>query len=212
MEALALVARRLAHSEIVNLPRLHAKVYIADGAEALVTSANLTPSGLDLNLEYGVSLTLQADVRAVQADLSRYAGIGTPLTLDLLNELTPLAEELRREFAAIEKESTKQLKKRFSAKLKQANAQFLRAQVGARTAHAIFADAIVYLLSKRPLPTSRLHLLIQQLLPDLCDDSVELVINGERFGKRWKHNVRNAQQSLKRTGRIHFDGKMWSIV
>jgi hypothetical protein len=37
-------------------------------------------------------------------------------------------------------------------------------------------------------------------LPDLCDDSVELVIHCERFGKAWKHHVRNAQQNLKRGG------------
>jgi len=49
-------------------------------------------------------------------------------------------------------------------------------------------------------------------LPDLCDDDVELVINGEHFGKKWKHQVRNAQQALKRVGRISFDGKRWHRV
>jgi hypothetical protein len=49
-------------------------------------------------------------------------------------------------------------------------------------------------------------------LPDLCDDAVELLINGQRFGKRWKHAVRNAQQYLKRSGKIAVKGENWIIV
>jgi hypothetical protein len=36
--------------------RLHAKLYIFDTQQAIVTSGNLTPSGLSRNLEYGVAL------------------------------------------------------------------------------------------------------------------------------------------------------------
>jgi hypothetical protein len=73
----------------------------------------------------------------------------------------------------------------------------------------VFSEVILYLLSKGPLPTVQMHPLIQRLLPDLCDDTVELVINGQPFGKKWKHHVRNAQQSLKRQGVIQFDGRRW---
>jgi hypothetical protein len=38
------------------------------------------------------------------------------------------------------------------------------------------------------------------------------VINGQQFGKRWKHAVRNAQQYLKRSGQIVFDGMRWSLA
>ena len=34
----------------------------------------------------------------------------------------------------------------------------------------------------------------------------------KRFGKKWKHAVRNAQQYLKRTNQIQFDGKRWSLA
>ncbi len=39
-----------------------------------------------------------------------------------------------------------------------------------------------------------------------------MVINVQHFGKRWKHAVRNAQQYLKRTGQIVFDGKRWALA
>ena len=39
-----------------HLPRLHAKVYIADRECAIVTSGNLTAGGLSLNYEYGVEM------------------------------------------------------------------------------------------------------------------------------------------------------------
>jgi hypothetical protein len=37
-----------------NVDRLHAKIYLRDDVEVLVTSANLTPSGLHRNLEIGI--------------------------------------------------------------------------------------------------------------------------------------------------------------
>ena len=55
--ALCFLQNSLRRCEVVNVPRLDAKVYVADEACAIVTSANLTPSGLDLNLEYGIGLT-----------------------------------------------------------------------------------------------------------------------------------------------------------
>mgnify|MGYP001617338381 CR=1 FL=1 len=70
----------------------------------------------------------------------------------------------------------------------------------------------LYLLQKHgPLTTTQLHPLIQNLHPDLCDDGIDRVIDGVHFGKRWKHMVRNAQQYLKRSGQIRFDGRCWSL-
>ena len=60
--------------------------------------------------------------------------------------------------------------------------------------------------------TEELHPLVQLLHPDLCDDSVDRVIDGEHFGKKWKHYVRNAQQYLKRHGEIRFDGSRWHMA
>ncbi len=35
-------------------PRLHAKIYVVDGSKAIITSANLTPPGLNTNIEFGI--------------------------------------------------------------------------------------------------------------------------------------------------------------
>jgi hypothetical protein len=57
-----------------------------------------------------------------------------------------------------------------------------------------------------------LHPLIQQLHPDICDDSIDRVIDGVHFGKRWKHHVRSAQSHLKADGKIRTDGERWHIT
>jgi hypothetical protein len=75
-----------------------------------------------------------------------------------------------------------------------------------KTINAIFSDTILYLLKKKgPLTTAELHPLIQSIHPDICDDSIDRVINGQHFGKKWKHQVRSAQQFLKRQGLIYRD-------
>ncbi len=211
MAALRTMQCGLSHCEIVNLPRLHAKVYVADDSCAIVTSANLTPSGLDLNLEYGVGFTDLTTVRNVRRDLQRYSTLGNMLTTETISELEKVSDELRVEFQAIEKSAGTKLRREFNETLKQAEHHFLRAQVGARSAHGLFADAMLFLLSGRPMVTREPHRKLKELLPDLCDDSAELIINGQQFGKKWKHIVRNAQVFLRRKDAIQLIGKEWHV-
>jgi hypothetical protein len=211
MAALRILQSGLSHCEIVNLPRLHAKVYVADESCAIVTSANLTPSGLDVNLEYGIGFTDPTTVRNVRQDLQRYSALGNPLTTHSIAELEKVSDLLRIEFQAIKKSAEKQLRRKFNETLKQADHQFLHAQVGTRSAHGLFADAMLYLLSTRPMTTRELHRRLKELLPDLCDDSTELIINGQHFGKKWKHIVRNAQVFLRRKEAIRLIGKEWHV-
>jgi hypothetical protein len=75
-----------------------------------------------------------------------------------------------------------------------------------------FSDTITFPLTKGPLRTEELHPLIQLLHPDLCDDSVDRVIDGVHFGQKWTHYVPNAQQYLKRNGEIEFDGSRWNMA
>jgi len=60
------------------LPSLHAKVYIADDTEAVVTSANMTDSGLAHNFEYGVRFSEPSVVRQIRQDVEAYALLGSP--------------------------------------------------------------------------------------------------------------------------------------
>jgi phosphatidylserine/phosphatidylglycerophosphate/cardiolipin synthase-like enzyme len=211
IKALTLFAETLQNTIIVNLPRIHAKVYIADSDFALITSANLTPAGLDNNFEYGVGVDDSSVVANVRTDLEAYARLGNILSTTTLDDLVKTADDISLEYRRLQKSAGRRLRKRFSDRLRSANYQFLQAQVGARSAHSLFSEAIIYSLSLGPLPTRLLHPRVQSLLPDLCDDSTELVINGQFFGKKWKHAVRNAQQYLKRIGKISFDGKVWKL-
>lgn len=70
------------------------------------------------------------------------------------------------------------------------------------------------MLTSGPRTTAVLGAEVSQLLPDLCDDGEELVINGERYGKAWKHSLRNAQQHLKRQGVVVYDPdtRLWALA
>ena len=222
-EAVLRLKQACAHSSIFHLGGLHAKVYIADRKAALITSANFTLGGWQRNREFGVwledaSLVTEA-YRRVQAlwqistplsqeDLIQLARIGAnsqvsrskaPTSRE--NETIASAREIlvRARLWAV-KEKTELAGKRKSVPLSE---------------NRIFAATILYLLrTKGPLTTQELHPLIQALHPELCDDAVERVINGVRFGKRWKHMVRNAQQYLKRTGQVVYDPRTrrWAIA
>jgi len=212
MHALAVFQSRLTNCQIINLPRLHAKVYVADEKFALVASANLTPSGLDANLEYGVGITDVDSVRQVRRDMDQYALLGNTLDKRGVSELEAIAMDLKNEYDKLQKSQEKKLRNRFDEKLKAANMQFLRAQIGKRSAHGLFADAMVFLLSSRPLSTKELHPRIRELLPELCSNDTDLVIDGKAFGKKWKHVVRNAQVFLRRAGRICLRSGRWTLV
>lgn len=211
IEALTTLTEMVPNTSVINLPRLHAKVYVADNKFAALGSANLTPAGLDSNYEYGVAFDDPALVSRIRDDLEDYARVGNSLAPEVLADLAAVGRDLASEYEQFQRSAKASLRRRFTEKLRTANYEFLRAQVGSRSANSLFSDAIIYLLSKGPLTTQELHPRIQRLLPDLCDDAVELIINRERFGKRWKHGVRNAQQSLKKRGVIAFDGRRWSL-
>src|SRR5207247_848733 len=102
IEALNVFSKRIQASVIVNLPRLHSKVYVADRSCALVTSANLTPSGMDYNFEYGVEFDDEGFVGNVRNDLESYSRLGNVLSRESLAELQAVATELRAEFKRVE--------------------------------------------------------------------------------------------------------------
>lgn len=211
MAALKLFSAATNDSKIFAVPRLHAKVYVRDNDLAIITSANLTPSGLDLNYEYGVGLHDDQMVKRIRQDIEAYSRVGSAMSGEMLAEMDSISTELTVEFQRLQRSVKSALRHKFNQKLQKANTEFLRAQIGKRSPHSLFSDAILYVLSKGAFTTAELQPEVQKLLPDLCDDNLELVIDGERFGKRWKHDVRNAQQYLKRQGIIRFDGRRWHL-
>ncbi|MCL4741215.1 MAG: phospholipase D family protein [Phycisphaerales bacterium] len=207
------VARCLPGSRLVHLPRLHAKVYIADQREAVVTSANLTAGGLRINSEYGVLLGDESLIRAIDRDVREYASLGAEMPDDALVRFCAVAAEAKRLYDAQMSAASRKTSRRLIASLAAANEELLRARLGGGAVHTVFARTIEYLLRAHgAMTTASLHTHIQRVHPDLCDDAVDRVIDGHSFGKKWKHAVRTAQQQLKKRGAVRLANGRWSLV
>ena len=137
--------------------------------------------------------------------------LGANISLEELRVLSLEMHDLKETFLHAQNSIRAQARRAFEARLESARTQLLHHRAKGITTHAIFADSIKFLLRNGPLMTSELHPLMQSLHPDLCDDSVDRVIDGVNFGKRWKHYVRNAQQHLKRNGEVLFHKGRWSL-
>jgi PLD-like domain len=212
LEALTQLSKRLPKLELTHLPSLHAKAYIADARIAIVTSGNLTEPGINRNIEYGVAFTDEAIVSEIRRDFDHYALLGARVSSEEIGALVDELRELKTLFSKAEQTIRRQARQAFRRKLEATHVHLLRHRAKGKTTNAILADTILFLLEKGPLRTVELHPLIQSLHPDVCDDSIDRVIDGMNFGKRWKHYVRNAQQLLKREGRIGYDGERWHLV
>ncbi len=163
-------------------------------------------------MEYGVALAVERTVTEVRSDLENYSKLGAKIPI---NEIATIAEEMRDltvSYREAQNSVRKQAQRAFKELLESTRVQLLRYRAKDRTTQAIFSETIKFLLAKGPLRTQELHPLVQLLHPDLCDDSIERVIDGVRFGKRWKHYVRNAEQHLKRQGEIRLDGQLWYLA
>lgn len=202
---------RVPNCAITHLPSLHAKVFIADSRMAIVTSGNLTEAGLRGNIEYGVALTEERLVGRIRSDFERYAALGAAVALADVATLSAEMKDLRALFVRAQSSIRSRARRAFQEKLESTYIHLLRQRIRGKTPHAIFSDTIRFLLSKGPLKTSELHPLIQHLHPDLCDDSVDRIIDRVHFGKLWKHQVRSAQVNLRRQGEIRLENGRWHL-
>lgn len=201
--------------KVSSLGRLHAKVYLIDNEKGIITSANLTDGGLVHNFEYGVLIEDRNIVRNIKEDMLKYYSLGNILDKDLLEKVCQEVEKIEKIKNKTENiiKNTKiaQLLRKTTDSL---NFELLKNRIkGGRTINAIFSETILYLLKKKGhLTTREMHPLIQAIHPDICDDTIDRVINGQHFGKKWKHLVRNAQQSLKKKGVILLKNNKWHLV
>ena len=69
------------------ISNLHAKVYIFDENSAIVTSSNLTPSGLKSNIEYGIEVTERATIQQILNDMNTYWQAAEPLTTVMMERV-----------------------------------------------------------------------------------------------------------------------------
>jgi len=208
--ALEALSNSVRHTTFRHLPRLHAKVYVADEQVAIVTSANLTAGGLFRNYEYGIELSDCTLVRRMRKDILEYAELGAVVGRLELKAYCSAAIRLRGAFERNRRSVSADLQKEFKEKIRTVADDLIRLRLGEGALHTVFGKTIQYLLRRYgPMTTRRLHPLVASIHPDLCDDTVDRIIDGKRFGKKWKHAVRTAQQDLKKKGIIEFDGREW---
>jgi hypothetical protein len=197
------------------LRHLHAKTYVADEHTAIVTSANLTNGGLFRNHELGVAITDPMGVKDIADDLREYGNLGVLVPSDALLDLVDMAQQAKASKATGDRAVPAGLKMDHDAirdnmnerlvELRTAGEAFTTDPKASITAQ--FCDAIKYVLRQRgPMSTRDMNPLIQSLKPELCDDEVDRIINGVTFGRKWKHQVRNAQVQLRREGTIVQEG------
>ncbi len=200
---------------ISSLGKLHAKVYIADGETALVTSANLTRGGLCDNYEYGIILRDKKVVHDLQVDMSLYFELGNQMDKLFLERVRKDVKELQILQKTLDDSiEIHLLRKKIAEKTDNLQEKILtnRLKEG-KTINSIFSQTIIYLLKKwGPLSTLEIHPLIQQIHPDICDDHIDRIINGQHFGKKWKHLVRDAQQYLKYNKSIVLSNGKWMLL
>lgn len=208
--ALLELYNQFAQVKISSLGRLHAKVYLIDGKIGIITSANLTSGGLVSNFEYGVLIDDKNIVSLIKEDMLKYYSLGNIFDKNLLEKINEESLNLRKIKSKVENSvKTTRLGKLLNSVTENIDIELLKNRIKeGKTINAIFSDTILYLLSKhKQLTTEELNNLIQKIHPDICDDSIDRVINDQHFGKLWKHSVRNAQFSLKKKGLIDNIGR-----
>lgn len=210
--ALLALAEALPSIHLRFLPRLHAKVYVCDETQAVITSGNLTDGGLRRNYEYGVRLLTPDIVAKVRADVLGLIQLGSPVSIDDLRVMHDAATQTRTAQQAAEASARAALVKSYREHLQNLTETLLRTRVGTRSLDAVLSDTILFVLRHGPRTTQDLHREVQRIHPDLCDDTVDRVINGQRFGKKWKHSVRTAQFHLKKKGLVTLSSRLWSLV
>jgi phosphatidylserine/phosphatidylglycerophosphate/cardiolipin synthase-like enzyme len=195
--------------QMFHLPRLHAKVYIRDNVEAIVTSGNLTNNGLFSNFEYGVCVNDRNEVSTIKNDITDYSNIGTLLNLEDIITYGKLFDKVEQLRNAHEKQyvSNQQL----VHAINQADDELIKLKLADGKIHPIFEQTILYLLKKYgALEQTAINKLIKDIHPELCGNE-NRIINGVTFGKKWKHIARTSMQNLVRKNLVQHTDEKWDI-
>lgn len=214
LTALQLMAGCSPRARLIALPNLHAKVFIADGRMALITSGNLTFSAFNRNIEYGVLLRQSALVRKVRGDMLAFTRLGSEVGAATLAELMAIEGDILQATADLRSSAKTSAKRKFDEVMGRSKSLFAAAQVGNRSAHAVFGEAIQFVLERGPQTTKLIQQQVAQMLPALCDETDYFYIRGERYGRAWKRRFRHAQLHLKRKGVLSYDpgAKVWMLA
>lgn len=211
ISALLYLFENLQNVSIAYLPKIHAKVYVANKSSAIITSANFTDGGEKKNFEYGVRIDDLATVIKIQNDITEYGKLGATVNPSQLQEIQLQVNRVKQSIQSEQKSISRTIRLESRKQERIAEDNLIRVRVKDRAINSIFAETILYLLSQRPMSTQEMHLYIKDIHPDLCDNNFDRIIDGRHYGKLWKHQVRNTQAYLKRTRQVFYDeeNRLW---
>ena len=199
--------------QIFHLPKLHAKVYIQDNKNAIVTSGNLTAGGLFNNFEYGIFTDDSNFVSYIKNDLTDYGNLGALVSHIDIQNYCNLSDKVNEIYLKKEKSFNKEDEEQFNKAIEQANDELIKIKLAGGKIHPVFEKTILYILNKYgALDQDTINGYIQEIHPDLCDNDVDRVINGIVFGKKWKHAARTAMQRLKRRENVNLINGKWTLL
>ena len=219
--ALAWLCERIPNANVRHLANLHAKAYVADADVAIVGSANLTTGGLRRNYELGVYITEPQAVSDIADDLREYGRLGVSVPADALLQLDAMARRGRRVRADIDESAETAAKSEYDGVVEGITGKLVELSVEGdefilnprATITGKFGDALKYILRRHgALPTGEIYPLIQEIMPEWCDDDVRRVVKGATLDIKWRHDVLNAQQVLRRQGVIARENGRWRLI
>lgn len=196
--------------KIWHLPKLHAKVYISDQKKSIITSGNLTNGGLFSNFEYGIQINQEEESRKIYQDINQYCQLGSLIEINTLESLIDISNQITKRVVKPKDSISFEIKNL----LESAQKELIKDRLNVGAIHNVFSKTILYVLQRNSqgLKTENIHLEIQEIHPDLCDNTVDRIIDGKNFGKKWKHAVRTSQQHLKKNGLIMLKNDKWMLV
>jgi len=210
--AFNLIIESVKNFSLWHLPKLHAKVYISDKDKAIITFGNLTSGGLYNNFEYGIRINDKKNCGQIYEDILGYCQLGLQIDPSTLSNIIQIHERIKETQVANQKQQDKSFHIEINELLNSATEELIKDRLSVGATHQIFSKTILYVLKKHgSMSTEDIHAHVQDIHPDLCDDSVDRVIDGRHFGKKWKHAVRSSQQHLKKNGLISLEGKIWKL-
>jgi hypothetical protein len=198
--------------QIFHLPNLHAKVYIQDNKEAIITSGNLTAGGLFNNYEYGMYVFDEKIVSLIKNDVTDYGNLGALVNINDILTYCNLMEKVKEIYNKKGKYENKEIVDQLNKAINEADNKLIELKITKGKIHPVFEKTITYILKKNgALKQNSINNLLKEIHPDLCDD-VDRVIKGRHFGKKWKHAARTAIQRLKKQGLIEKQDNKWILL
>ncbi len=136
------------------------------------------------------------------SDMRYHFELGNVFEREQLEAILPLVEEIKALQYQARRVGTTKVKKALEQRSSVLQTLLLENQVRRKTINLIFCETILFLLStKGSLSTEELHPLIQNIHPDICDDSIDRVIRGQHFGRKVETSGQECSTDLETAGK-----------